>query len=323
MNYLAFETPTEKLHLSRIAYGSNHFGWLTDYENAEKLLDCYLELGGNLLDTARCAEYHRSEEFIGAYFRKHPERRKDVYICTKWGNPIFNKEHTGVERFRFSKTDLESDLEESLRLLQTDYIDIHLLHKYSPKLDVTAIIEMMNEPVKDGRVKHIGVSNWPVEAIEKANAYAQVHGLQKFEFSEVSHSLYVGGTEGWGEVEMVHVLRQQEIPRYQKMGVAVLCFSAQGGGFFFKNHGKPMGEVVDKRNKPENIQRLKRVNALCKARNLTPQQIVFGFISGQDFDAISVITSKSTAHLTDALQAADTVLTRQDIGYILCEEELK
>lgn len=323
MKYLEFKTPTENLKLSRIAYGSNHFGWLTDYENAEKLLDCYLALGGNLLDTARCAEYHRSEEFIGAYFRKHPERRKDVYICTKWGNPVFNKEHTGVERFRFSKADFEADLAESLRLLQTACIDIHLLHKYSPDLDVTAIIEMMNEPVKDGRVRHIGVSNWPVEAIQKANDHAEKHGLQKFEFSEVSHSLYVGGTEGWGEVEMIHVLQRSEIAQYQKMGITVLCFSAQAGGFFFKNHGKPSEEVIDKRNKPENIERLKRVNALCQARNLTPQQVVFGFISGQDCNAISIITSKSTAHLTDALQAADTILTKQDVSYLLGEETLK
>ena len=317
MLYSQVQPPTERMRLSRIAYGSNHFGWLTDYEKAEKLLDCYLSLGGNLLDTARCAEYHRSEEFIGKYLRRHPERRKDVYICTKWGNPIFNKEHTGVERFRFSREDFESDLAESLRLLQTDYIDIHLLHKYSPDLDVEAIIEMMNEPIKDGRVKHIGVSNWPVEAIAKANAYAEERGLQKFEFSEVSYSLYVGGTEGWGEVEMIHVLQQSEIARYREMGIIVLCFSAQAGGFFFKNFEKPIDQVVDKKNKPENIRRLQRLNTLCREKNLTPQQVVFGFISGQDCNAISIITSKSTDHLTDALKASDTILTQQDIQYLL------
>ena len=90
MKYIEIQTATETLRLSRIAYGSHHFGWLTSEENAEKLLDRYLELGGNLFDTARCAEYHRSEEFIGKYFQKYPEKRKNVYICTKWGNPIFN-----------------------------------------------------------------------------------------------------------------------------------------------------------------------------------------------------------------------------------------
>lgn len=322
MNYLEIKTPTEVLTLSPIAYGSNHFGWLTDFETAEKLLDCYFALGGNLLDTARCAEYHRSEEFIGKYFSKHPQRRKKVYICTKWGNPIFNEEHTDVARFRFSRTDFEADLKESLRLLQTDYIDIHLLHKYSPELDVEEIIEMMNESIKDGRVKHIGVSNWPVEAIQKANAYAQKRGLQPFEFSEVSHSLYIGATEGWGEVERIHVLQPEEIAQYQKMGITVLCFSAQGGGFFFKNFDKPLNEVTDKKGKPENIARLARVKALCREKNLTPQQVVFGFINGQDFNAISIITSKSTAHLADTLPAADTVLTKQDIQFLLGKENI-
>ena len=319
MKYVEIQTATETLRLSRIAYGSHHFGWLTSEENAEKLLDRYLELGGNLFDTARCAEYHRSEEFIGKYFQKYPEKRKNVYICTKWGNPIFNEEHTGVARFRFTKEDFENDLTESLRLLQMDYVDIHLLHKYSPDLDVEAIIEMMNEPVKDGRVKHIGVSNWPVEAIKKANDYAQKHGLQKFEFSEISHSLYVGGTEGWGEVEMIHVLKPHEIAEYKKMGMPVFCFTSQGGGFFFKNFDLPIDQVVDKKNKPENIQRLIRLRQLCKEKNLTAQQVVLGFFAAQDFTAIPIITTKSTDHMAHALAAGDVDLTKEDISLLLGE----
>ena len=319
MKYFEIQTATDTMHLSRIAYGSHHFGWLTDWQNAEKLLDCYIENGGNLLDTARCAEYHRSEEFIGEFFHRHPEKRKNAYICTKWGNPVFNTEHTGVERFRFTREDFESDLKESLRLLQMDYVDIHLLHKYSPDLDVTAIIEMMNEPVKDGRVRHIGVSNWPVEAIQKANAYAEKQGLRKFEFSEISHSLYVGGTEGWGEVEMIHVLKPHEIAEYKKMGIPVLCFTSQGGGFFFKNFHTPIEEVVDKKNKPENIRRLKRLRSLCEKKNLSPQQGVLGFFSGHDFPAIPIITTKSTDHMTDALSAGDVDLTKEDIAFLIGE----
>ena len=317
MKYVEIQTATGTMHLSRIAYGSHHFGWLTDWENAQKLLNCYIDNGGNLLDTARCAEYHRSEEFIGEFFRRYPEKRKKVYICTKWGNPIFNKEHTGVERFRFTHKDFENDLAESLRLLQTDYIDIYLLHKYSSDLDVEKIIEMMNEPIKDGRVKHIGVSNWPVEAIQKANAYAEKRGLQKFEFSEISHSLYVGGTEGWGEVELVHILQDEEMESYRKMGITVLCFTAQGGGFFFKNFHIPIEDVVDKKNKPENIQRLKRLRILCEKKNLTPQQAVLGFFSGHDFPAIPIITTKSTNHMADALGAGNVLLSKGDILYLL------
>lgn len=317
MKYIEVKTATETMRLSRIAYGSHHFGWLTDYDNAQKLLNCYVENGGNLLDTARCAEYHKSEEFIGKFLQAHPGVREKVYICTKWGNPIFNKEHTGVERFRFSREDFEADLKESLRLLQTNYIDIYLLHKYIPDLDVEAIIEMMNEPVKDGRVRHIGVSNWPVEAIQKANAYAEKMGLRKFEFSEISHSLYVGGTEGWGEVELVHVLQEQEMEAYKKMGITVLCFTSQGGGFFFKNFHTPIAQVVDKKKKPENMQRLMRLRVLCEKKNLSPQQAVLGFFSGHDFSAIPIITTKSTEHMVDALQAGNVVLSKEDVLYLL------
>lgn len=322
MNYFEIQTVRGIMHLSRIAYGSHHFGWLTDYENAEKLLSCYIENGGNLLDTARCAEYHKSEAFIGQFLKDRPGLREKVYICTKWGNPIFNKEHTGVERFRFTAEDFHSDFEESLRLLQTDYIDIYLLHKYSPSLSPESIIELMNEPVRDGRVRHIGVSNWPVEAIQKANAHAEKMGLQKFEFSEISHSLYVGGTEGWGEVEMIHVLKEEEIAAYKEMGITLLCFTAQGGGFFFKNFHTPIDQVVDKKNKPENIQRLKRVRSLCEKKNLTPQQVVLGFFSGHDVPAIPIITTKSTDHMTNALTAGNISLTKEDVLYLLGKDPL-
>ena len=305
------------MRLSRMVYGTHLFGKRTDYEQTEKLLNCYLDAGGNILDTAHCAEYGRSEEFIGQYLARHPERRKDMYICTKWGNPIFNEDHTGVARFRFSCEDFQRDLTESLQLLQTDYIDIYLLHKYHPDLDVQAIIEMMNEPVKDGRAKHIGVSNWPVEAIAKANAYAEKKGLQKFEFSEISYSLYVGGTEGWGEVEMIHVLQDQEIPLYKELGITVFCFSAQAAGFFFKNFNIPIENVVDKRNKPENIARLKRLRDLCQKKGLSPQQALYGFYAGQDFAAIPAGTSTDPAHLATAINDTGVTLSKEEIQYLL------
>ena len=137
--------------------------------------------------------------------------REKVCICTKWDNPIFNTEHTNVERFRFSRENFEGDLAESLRILQTDYIDIYLMHKYSPDLDVHA---------------------------------------------------------------------------------------------------------VDKKNKPENIQRLKRVRVLCEEKNLTPQQVVLGFFSGHDVPAIPIITTKSTDHMTDALTARNISLTKEDVLFL-------
>lgn len=317
MRYIEVQTATETMKFSPLILGTHMFGMNgATYEDAEKLLDCYIDAGGNVLDTARCAEYFRSEEFIGEYFKRHPEKRDKIYVCTKWGNPQFNAEHTQIERLRFTPEDFRADMAESLRLLQMDCVDIYLLHKYHPSIDPVAILKLMNEAVAEGHARHIGVSNWPVEAVQQANAYAEAHGLRKFEFNEIAHSLYVGGTEGWGDLEMAYVHKEHEMAEYQKMNMTVFCFTSQGGGFFYRNFDLPIEEAVDKRGKPENIERLRRVKMLCEKKNLIPQQVVLGYFSAQECTTIPAATTRRPEHLKPMVEAASTQLTREEVLFL-------
>lgn len=194
--------------------------------------------GGNVIDTARCYGENvtnpppESEHCIGSWLQSSGIRDKIVLI-TKGGNPEYkNGEHI---RNRITAEDIEADITKSLEALKTDYIDIYFFHKDDPTVEPGAAIEILNQYVKSGVVKHIGASNWTAERIKAANKYAKKHGLAEFEYSEIAFSLKDRVTKGWGEKELAHEMDFEDYQYYSESGMPVIGFGAQAYGFFYGN----------------------------------------------------------------------------------------
>src|SRR4029077_3981281 len=100
-------------------------------------------------------------------------------------------------RSRLSADCVNADLEESLRRLQTDYIDVYMLHRDDTTLPVSQIMENLNEHVRSGKVRALGASNWTVERIKSANAYAGEKGLTPSKVGSHHFSLPVPVSEPW------------------------------------------------------------------------------------------------------------------------------
>ena len=108
-----------------------------------------------------------SERLLGMWM-KNRKNRSEVFLVDKGGHP-----HTAVPRPRLSPEELAHDIHESLLRLQTDYIDLFLLHRDDPSIPAGTIIEHLNREIRAGNLRAIGASNWELERLQEANEYAR------------------------------------------------------------------------------------------------------------------------------------------------------
>src|SRR5947209_362139 len=136
------------------------------------LLDTWLEVGGNIIDTAHVYNGGNSERAVGLWLRERGARER-ITILDKGAHP-------NADRVRVTPEDITCDLRDSLARLKTDYIDLYLLHRDDPPVPVGPIVEALEEHRRAGRIQAYGGSNWSTRRLEAANAYARAHGLQGF-----------------------------------------------------------------------------------------------------------------------------------------------
>ena len=141
---------------------------------ARALLDRFFELGGTTIDTAHV---YNCEETVGQWVRLSNVREQLVLIGK------------GMRQLGDGIAGLDSQLYETLDKLQTDYLDLYLMHADDPAIPAGELVECLNEHLQAGRIRAYGGSNWSIARIEEANAYAQAHGLVGFAASSPNLSL--------------------------------------------------------------------------------------------------------------------------------------
>ncbi|HET8844709.1 MAG TPA: aldo/keto reductase, partial [Ktedonobacteraceae bacterium] len=160
------DIPHTNLHPSALCLGTGSFGTGIDASSAFRLLDIFLEHGGTFIDTARVYGawvpngLGLSEKVIGQWVNER-HVREQIVLGTKGAHPVFSARHIP----RLAPQDIIADLDESLRCLQTEYIDLYWLHRDDPQRPVADILETLNEQVRQGKIRYFGCSNWHVERI--------------------------------------------------------------------------------------------------------------------------------------------------------------
>jgi aryl-alcohol dehydrogenase-like predicted oxidoreductase len=170
--------PAAPVAPSRIVLGSVFFGTDISREHSFAVMDAYAKGGGNFIDTANGyalwlpGGVGASELTIGAWLRERGVRDRMI-IATKGGHPRGDSGEFGD----LSRPEIEKDLGQSLERLAVDAIDLFWLHRDQPTRPVSEIMEMLADIRESGRIRAYGVSNWELDRIEAANAYAKAHDL--------------------------------------------------------------------------------------------------------------------------------------------------
>lgn len=168
------------LDVSVVGLGCNNFGWRLDAEGSSRVVGAAIDNGINFFDTADIYGSTRSEEFLG---RALGARRKDVIIATKFGmksSGLAGGAHPEYVR---------ASVEDSLRRLGTDYIDLYQLHQPDPSVPVADTLGALEELRRSGKVREIGCSNFSVEQIREADDLAHKRGAARFISVQNEYSL--------------------------------------------------------------------------------------------------------------------------------------
>ena len=287
------------------------------HERAAALLDRFLEAGGNCIDTAHIYGFGDSEKTLGRWIQKSG-RRSELVLITKGCHPAVNREDIFGSPWvaRLTREALRTDLSESLERLQTDAVDLYLLHRDDESTEVGPIIEELNQQQVQGRIRAFGASNWRVERIAEANQYAAEHGLSGFVISSPNFSLawpkkmlFPGTLFADTETRQWHHTNQ----------FPLLAWSSLATGFMsgrFKPGESSDENITQVYYSEENFERLRRAQELAKSRETTVAQIGLAYVLQQAFPVIALVGPTTVSNLDDALSALNVELNPDEMDFL-------
>ncbi len=214
--------------VSRICLGTNMMGSYVDQESCSKLVHTFLEEGGNFIDTSDSYSQGVSEELIG---RALEGRRREAVLATKLYAPM----GPGPNDRGASRKHIMDAAEDSLRRLQTDYIDLYILHRWDPETPIEETLRAMDDLVRTGTVRYVGVSNYAAWQVVKNLWTADRLGLDPICSVQVEYSLGRRGAEA------------ELFPLALEEGLAVTPFWVLRAGMFTGRYQRGQGTPADSR----------------------------------------------------------------------------
>ena len=289
--------------------------------DASDMLDSAFEAGINLFDTAE--NYGLSEESLGRWMAARGNRAH-VLVLTKGCHPY--------GRSRVTPTDIRADIEQSYVRLDTDVIDVYLLHRDDPTAPVGPVMETLHEYVASGRVRVIGASNWEYTRVREANEYAASHGLTPFAIASPNFSLARQVRDPWGGGCVTISGKEHARDRmwYHDNGIRIFAYSSMGRGMFSGKGASSDPDSVRAHmdegaikgyDAPENFERLRRAERLAAEKRCTVPQLALAYVLCDPLTMFPIISATKPAHLTSNLAALDISLTNAERAWLDLETD--
>jgi aryl-alcohol dehydrogenase-like predicted oxidoreductase len=261
-------------------------------ESGVDVLDEYVSLGGNAIDTARVYGDGEAERVLGAWLEQRPGMRERLVIVSKGAHPR-------GDRKRVSPEEIERDLRTSVELLGGP-VDVYLLHRDDPQVPVGTIVESLEALREAGLLKAYGTSNWTTRRIDEANAWAAANGLAGFCMSSQHLSLAVQNEEQWPDTRSandpdMHVW-------HQRTRMPLLAWSVQARGYFFGRSGPEVLRVYDN---PVNRERRRRAEEAGERLGRTTAQMALAWVLHQPFPVYACFGARDAAQVREAFGALE------------------
>lgn len=295
-----------QLSVSPIALGTAQFGTGVSPEQAFIQLDTFTEFGGNMIDTAHVygnwipGMDSPSEETIGKWLLQTKKREK-IVLVTKGGHPIPDR----MSGKRVNSTDLDSDLEGSLRKLCTDYIDLYLLHQDDPDKPVEEILDYLEKKVSEGKIRYYGCSNWSLERIEDAKKAAERNHFKGFACNQAMGCLADVHKDTLPPSNTV--LDKKMRAYHQKTQMPFMAYMSMARGYFVKRmENKDISqESWDNYTCASNERILQTLKELCADTGYSVQDFCYQYLIRQKFLCIPVAGFSSITQMKQAINAVN------------------
>lgn len=282
----------------------------TTFPNAAVIFDDYFERGGNCFDTAHLYCRGKCEKMLGQWVKSRSLRDKVVIIDKGAHTPNCNPES------------ITRELIESLDRLQMDHLDIYMMHRDNPDIHVGEFITVLNEHLKAGRLKAFGGSNWSIERIKKANAYAKRKGL--IGFSSVSNNFSLARMVNPVWEGCIAASDPDSRKWFKKSQMPLLPWSSQARGFFVPERAQP-NLTSDTVMLPaswysdDNFQRQARAVELAKKKAVQPVTIALAYVLCQPFPTFPLIGPRAISEIKSSFEALTIELTPKELKWLNLE----
>jgi aryl-alcohol dehydrogenase-like predicted oxidoreductase len=297
------------LWVAPLCLGGNVFGWTADEGASFALLDGFLDAGFNFIDTAdvysKWAPGHHggeSEIIIGDWLRRRG-KRDDVIIATKVGSEM------GPDRKGLSKVYIARAVEESLRRLGTDYIDLYQSHRDDPDTPIEETLEAYGALIKAGKVRAIGASNFTAERLAASLEASARNGLPRYETLQPEYNL------------MVRDFERALAPLCARHGLGVIPYFGLASGFLTGKYRSktdlkqsPRGEDVEAHLNERGFKVLDALDAVAARHRATPAQVALAWLMTRVIAPIASATSLK--QLGDLVASAQLNLDQPDLAQL-------
>ena len=291
------------------------------FDEAAKLWDHWIEVGGNAFDNAHIYGQGSMEKLLGDWHRKR-DNLKDLVIIAK-----------GAHTPNCDPKSITSQLTESLDRLQTETADIYIMHRDNTEIPVDEFIDVLNEEKNKGRIKIFGGSNWTLSRFKEANNWAEQNN--KVKFSVLNNNLAL--------CKMIKPLwdgcissNDQEILAYlESTKTAHLSWSSQGRGYFlpdeitqqieekitkdessWRQPGEHSSGPISCFDSEDNRERKSRVIDLAKKQNTDSQNIAGAWPLNLDFPSFALIGPRIISEIDSSLKNLDVNLTKEQVDWL-------
>ncbi|WP_117170102.1 aldo/keto reductase [Paraliobacillus sediminis] len=303
------------LDVSRLCLGCMGFGdaskwihkWVLNEDESRQVIKKALELGINFFDTANVYSLGTSEEYLGRALKEYANR-DEVVIATK----VHGQMHKGPNGSGLSRKAIMSEIDKSLKRLQTDYVDLYIIHRWDYNTPIEETMEALHDIVKAGKARYIGASAMYAWQFQKALHVADKNGWTKF-ISMQNHLNLIYREE---EREMLPLCKEE--------GIGVTPYSPLASGRLTRDSSE-----TTYRSKTDQIQKNKydetadadklvveRVAAIAEKYGVPRSHIALAWLLQKEVVSSPIIGATKLSHLEDAVGALTIKLTNEDVVFL-------
>jgi aryl-alcohol dehydrogenase-like predicted oxidoreductase len=269
------------------------------------MFDDFVERGGTTFDTAYIYGGGRGEKLLGQWIKSRGNREEVVVIGKGAHTPYCDPES------------IVRQLEESLERLQTDHVDLYLMHRDNEEIGVGEFVDVLDAQFRAGRIKAYGGSNWSTERFDEANAYAAANGKQPFTLLSNHLSLARAYDVPWKGCR--HVSDDGSQAWLRERQVALFPWSSQARGFFTgraKPEDRSDEELVRCFYSDENFERLRRARELAAAKGVEPTAIALAWLLHQSYPVFPLIGPRHISETRTSLPGLSVQLTDEEVAWL-------
>jgi aryl-alcohol dehydrogenase-like predicted oxidoreductase len=291
--------------LGAMTFGED-LGWGTSVEASQAIINRFLERGGNFIDTANVYTHGHSEVIIGDHLTKDRSRRDRIVLATKFFGGMYPGDPNSGGSNRKA---IINAAENSLRRLQTDYIDLYWMHAWDATTPIDETLRALDDLVTSGKVRYVGFSDTPAWKCAEAQTIATFRGLAPLIAIQIEYSLLERTVEG------------ELVPMARELGLGITPWSplksgVLSGKYTRQNHGSQKadrGMFVEGNLNEKTYDVVDVLIAVAREKDSTPARVALAWLAKKPGVTSIILGARRLDQLEDNLAAADVSLSPEQV----------